>query len=177
MASPPRVPILTPQNADVSPLWDGPATSQRLFGLRWHLHRGIPCLPLDFGRAVPARADVLDSALAIIGAVASIRFAVEALSRNLGEPVNNRPFTRLLGSTSCGNRPVRRAIRPHDSGALRRDVSPKPEGRRRTAAIPSSLAERALHVLPCRHRGDLQQLRRSESRADPSESHAGPIPA
>ena len=31
-------------------------------------------------------------------------------SRNLDEPVNNRPFTRLLGSTSCGNRPVRRAI-------------------------------------------------------------------
>lgn len=31
MASPPRVPILTPQNADVSPLWDGPATSQRLW--------------------------------------------------------------------------------------------------------------------------------------------------
>jgi hypothetical protein len=30
-------------------------------------------------------------------------------SRNLGEPVNNRPFTLLLGSTSCGNRPVRRA--------------------------------------------------------------------
>jgi hypothetical protein len=30
-------------------------------------------------------------------------------SRNLGEPINNRPFTRLLGSTSCGNRPVRRA--------------------------------------------------------------------
>jgi hypothetical protein len=41
------------------------------FGLRWHLHRGIPCLPFDFGRPVPARADVLDSALAIIGAVAS----------------------------------------------------------------------------------------------------------
>jgi thiol-disulfide isomerase/thioredoxin len=31
-------------------------------------------------------------------------------SRNLGEPFNNRPFTPLLGSTSCGNRPVRRAI-------------------------------------------------------------------
>jgi hypothetical protein len=28
-------------------------------------------------------------------------------SRNPGEPVNNRPFTLLLGSTSCGNRPVR----------------------------------------------------------------------
>lgn len=30
-------------------------------------------------------------------------------SRNLGEPVNNRRFTLLLGSTSCGNRPERRA--------------------------------------------------------------------
>jgi hypothetical protein len=30
MASPPEVPILTPQNADVSSLWDGSATSQRL---------------------------------------------------------------------------------------------------------------------------------------------------
>ena len=33
----------------------------------------------------------------------------ELTSRNLGEPVNNRPFTLLLGSTSCGQRPVRRA--------------------------------------------------------------------
>ena len=30
-------------------------------------------------------------------------------SRNLGEPGNARPFTLLLGSTSCGHRPVRRA--------------------------------------------------------------------
>ena len=33
----------------------------------------------------------------------------ETPSRNLGEPVKNRPFTLLLGSASCGNRPVRRA--------------------------------------------------------------------
>src|SRR3954468_16674631 len=30
-------------------------------------------------------------------------------ARNLSEPVDNWPFTLLLGSTSCGNRPVRRA--------------------------------------------------------------------
>jgi hypothetical protein len=30
-------------------------------------------------------------------------------SRNLGESADNRPFTPLLESTSCGNRPVRRA--------------------------------------------------------------------
>jgi hypothetical protein len=30
-------------------------------------------------------------------------------SRNLGESVKNRPFTRPLESASCGNRPVRRA--------------------------------------------------------------------
>ena len=30
-------------------------------------------------------------------------------ARNPGEPIKNRPFTPLLGSTSCGNRPVRRA--------------------------------------------------------------------
>jgi hypothetical protein len=29
--------------------------------------------------------------------------------RNLGEPLNNRAFTLLLGSASCGNRPVHRA--------------------------------------------------------------------
>ena len=34
-------------------------------------------------------------------------------SRNPGEPVNYRPFTRPLGSTSCGNRPVRRAKTHH----------------------------------------------------------------
>ena len=35
----------------------------------------------------------------------------------LAKPVNNRPFTLLLGSTSCGNRPVRRAtpIKPTES--------------------------------------------------------------
>jgi len=30
-------------------------------------------------------------------------------ARNLGKPINNGPFTLLLGLTSCGNRPVRRA--------------------------------------------------------------------
>ena len=39
-----------------------------------------------------------------------LRCSSRLTSRNLGEPVNNRPFTLLLGSTSCGNRPVRRAI-------------------------------------------------------------------
>src|SRR5882762_6839703 len=39
-------------------------------------------------------------------------------SRNLGEPGNFRPFMRLLGSTSCGNRPVRR-------GNLSRDEAPQ----------------------------------------------------
>ena len=33
-------------------------------------------------------------------------------SRNPGEPVNNRRFTLPFGSTSCGNRPVRRANLP-----------------------------------------------------------------
>jgi hypothetical protein len=45
-------------------------------------------------------------------------------SRNLGEPLNNRPFTPLLESTSCGNRPVRRAssVTPLKSIAYRCDV-------------------------------------------------------
>ena len=38
-----------------------------------------------------------------------LRRSSRLTSRNLGEPVNNWPFTLLLGSTSCGNRPVRRA--------------------------------------------------------------------
>jgi hypothetical protein len=38
-----------------------------------------------------------------------LRRSSRLTSRNLGEPINNRPFTLLLGSTSCGNRPVRRA--------------------------------------------------------------------
>lgn len=42
----------------------------------WHLHRGIACLPLDSGRPVPTRADVLGAALAIIGALVIICFAV-----------------------------------------------------------------------------------------------------
>jgi hypothetical protein len=40
---------------------------------------------------------------------AGLRRSSRLTSRNPGEPVNNRPFTLLLGSTSCGNRPVRRA--------------------------------------------------------------------
>ena len=46
-----------------------------------------------------------------------LRRSSRLTSRNLGEPVNNRPFTLLLGSTSCGNRPVRRAttVRPIES--------------------------------------------------------------
>ena len=43
------------------------------------------------------------------GRSSGCRRLFETPSRNLGEPVNNRPFTLLLGSTSCGNRPVRRA--------------------------------------------------------------------
>jgi hypothetical protein len=39
----------------------------------------------------------------------SLRRSSRLTSRNLGEPVNNRPFTLLLGSTSCENRPARRA--------------------------------------------------------------------
>ena len=39
---------------------------------------------------------------------AGLRRSSRLTSRNPGEPVNNSPFTLLLGSTSCGNRPVRR---------------------------------------------------------------------
>ena len=41
-----------------------------------------------------------------------LRRSSRLTSRNLGEPINNGPFTLPLGSTSCGNRPVRRAIPP-----------------------------------------------------------------
>jgi hypothetical protein len=41
--------------------------------------------------------------------LAKLRRSSRLTSRNLGEPIHNRPFTLPLGSTSCGNRPVRRA--------------------------------------------------------------------
>jgi hypothetical protein len=43
---------------------------------------------------------------------------IELGSRNLREPVNKRPFMPLLESTSCGNRPVRRANLCKHLGAL-----------------------------------------------------------
>jgi len=46
-----------------------------------------------------------------------LRRSSRLISRNPGEPLNNRPFTRLLGSTRVENRPVRRAtpVRPIES--------------------------------------------------------------
>ena len=44
-------------------------------------------------------------------------------SRNLGEPLNNWPFMRLLGLTSCGNRPVRRANPFKYAGAVSKNLN------------------------------------------------------
>ena len=74
-----------------------------------------------------------------------LRRSSRLTSRNLGEPVNNRPFTLLLGSTSCGNRPVRRAnpinnLRVHRSSELKRATSSFPEEITDCCTAPDFLA-------------------------------------
>ena len=74
-------------------------------GDRPELCRRSPLQPLGRGHAAGGWA----SAARRLLSRQRLRRSSRLTSRNLGEPVNNRPFTLLLGSTSCGNRPVRRA--------------------------------------------------------------------